>query len=192
MVAQRSGVSPSVSPEAGCGSSSWSGTTLSLIDAARRSLRRRIVGPHRLDGVTDELETNRLARAGGKKSTTPPRTENSPGSSVGSWRRVPGLDQAIPEVYRRNIVAGSDRQPCFLKRGGGVSRGSSAGADATIRRATPGSRRATPGREPRPRRSAEPGLDTGRSRGTGTAAPCGRPRRPTRLRARRRRNARPR
>ena len=94
-----------------------------LIDAARRSLRRRIVGPHRLDGVTDELETNRLARARRKKVDDPASYREFSGLVGGILTGVPGLDQAIPEVYRRNIVAGSDRQPCIPQtRWGGESR----------------------------------------------------------------------
>ncbi len=57
------------------------------IDGLDRALRRGIVTADRFDGVADEFEgdTGAVSPAG-KKSTTPPRTQNSPCSSTGSSR----------------------------------------------------------------------------------------------------------
>ncbi len=127
---------------------------------ATRRCRRRTRG-ERADGRPAETRRRR-----------PPRTENSPGSSVGSWRVYPASTRRSPEIHRRDVVAGPDRQPAFLRRGGGRQsrqqrrrRGhhEARGAGARARRA--------PARAPRRRRSAAPGRDRDRPRGTGTAAP---------------------
>ena len=77
------------------------------------------------------------AAPAGKKSTTPPRMQNSPDSSTGSWRVYPAATSVSARAVGSMSCPGVNVSAVPARRGGSVRRGSSAAADAMTRRELP-------------------------------------------------------
>ena len=78
-----------------------------------RSLRRRIVGAQRLDGVADELEADRLSRAGGIEVHDAAADAELAGLVGRILAGVAGLRQPIAKIDRRHLVARTQREAAW-------------------------------------------------------------------------------
>ena len=77
-----------------------------MIDRRSGTLRRRIVGAQRFDGVADEFEPYRLRLAGGKHIQNA-TTDRELAVLVGRvFARVPRINQQRREIGRRDVLAG--------------------------------------------------------------------------------------
>src|SRR5439155_4378930 len=81
-----------------------------LVDGLDGPLGSRVVGAKRLDRVADELQTDRMARAGGIEVHDPAANRKLP--RLVGWV-LPGVAsrrQAVTEVDRRDLVAGAENK----------------------------------------------------------------------------------
>ena len=108
-----------------------------LIGRAGRSLRRRIEPSQRLDHVADELDAHRLGV--GRRKHIDDAAANREGAVLVDriLASEPGVDEQIGQIAAARFPCrpNLDRGPQQALRG--LTRGSSAAADATIRRAVP-------------------------------------------------------
>ena len=82
-----------------------------LIDRRRGSLRRRVVGAERFDGVADELEANGLrVRRRGRCRRRRRGPQNSPGSSTGSCACSPASTRRSPRSTGEISLPGLQRR----------------------------------------------------------------------------------
>ena len=77
-----------------------------LIERAGRSLRRRVVGPDRLDRVADEFQADGLARAGGIEVDDPAAHAELAGLVHRILAGIAGARQQVAEVDRRDFLSG--------------------------------------------------------------------------------------
>ena len=91
---------------------------------------------------TNSTRTGQVSPAG-KKSTTPPRTQNSPCWSTGSSGLKPASASSSPRAVGDAKPPATSSCVAASRRCGGLTRGSSAGAEPTTSRAVPCARAAS-------------------------------------------------
>ena len=93
----------------------------------------------RIDSMMSPMNSSRTGCVSnaGKKSTTPPRTQNSPCSSTGSPGENPALARRSPRSCGAISIPVLTVRPAAASRAGALRRGSSARADAMTMRTWP-------------------------------------------------------